>query len=58
VTRRQARCYDIKSNDRRSVCLALVRRDRRYCYDVKDADTRHFCLARAQSSSDAACGAP
>lgn len=45
-------CYAIKDADKRTYCLAQVKRDPGNCYRIKDGDNRNQCLAEIKGSRD------
>lgn len=45
-------CYAIEDADKRSYCLAQVKRDSGSCYRIKDGDNRNKCLAEIKGSRD------
>ena len=45
-------CYAIKDADKRTYCLATVKRDYGYCHRIKDSDLRNQCLAEIKGNRD------
>ena len=43
-----SRCYSIRDNDRKNMCLALARRDASACYSIRDNDDKNLCLAQVR----------
>ncbi|MFO0120825.1 MAG: hypothetical protein ACK51Y_04425 [Burkholderiales bacterium] len=43
-----SRCYSIRDNDRKNMCLALARRDASACYSIRDNDDKNMCLAQVR----------
>lgn len=43
-------CYAIKDGDKRTYCLAVVKRDYGYCHRIKDADERYQCMAEIKGT--------
>ena len=43
-----SRCYSIRDNDRKNLCLALARRDASACYSIRDSDDKNLCLAQVR----------
>lgn len=43
-----SRCYSIRDNDRKNMCLALARRDASTCYSIRDNDDKNLCLAQVR----------
>jgi len=43
-------CYAIKDGDKRTYCLAVVKRDYGYCHHIKDGDKRNQCMAEIKGT--------
>jgi hypothetical protein len=40
-----SRCYTMRDNDKKTLCLAQAKGQKSYCYSIKNKDEKNFCLA-------------
>ncbi len=46
VAANPSHCYSIQNQDSKSLCLALVKKEKSNCYSIGSSDLKNMCLAQ------------